>query len=464
MTSDAIPAISLSIAEFTSRFSYDDLPQRLREFARYHALDTVGTSLAATKTDFARSAYEGLAPLAEGGACSVIGMSAKLGLRDAVLLNGILAHGLDYDDTHTPSQMHPSASAFPCALGLAEFQNKSGCELLMAYVLGAEISIRTAIASANTMQSTGFHSTGVIGHFGCAIAASKLYELNAAQTCMAQGLAGSTASALGEYRSDGSWNKRMHPGWAAVGGITAASLARGGYVGSKKIYEGRDGVFRTHAGPNFEAVKLDAMLDGLGSEWRFEGAAIKPLPVCHFLHACADSVLALRREHNLDPDDILEAQALLPKDAFRVVCEPVDMRRRPASENVAQFSAQFVVAACLVRGKLTFAELSPESLADERILAIAQRVTYDECPGSLYPRYHSGGATLKTKDGRTLTHVEPINRGNGERALSNDEIVAKFMENAQLAVSHDVAERMRDRVLDIERISAREFARAVSMR
>ncbi len=450
-------ALSQRIAEFACALDYDALPERLREFARYHVLDTVGTALAATQFDFARCAYAGLLPLAEGGNSSIIGMQTKLGLRDAVLMNGILAHGLDYDDTHTGAQVHPSVSALPCALGLAEFLDKSGRDLLTAYVLGAEIATRVGLAANNTMQLIGFHPTGVVGHLGCAVAAGKLYGLNAEQMAMAQGLAGSTASALAEYRTDASWNKRMHAGWAAVGGITSASLARGGYIGSNKIYEGNDGLFRSHAGSKLDSVKPDALIDGLGSTWHCEDAAIKPLPVCHLLHACVDSAIALKREHALEADDITSVRVLLHPDSFRIVCEPPAMRRKPASENMAQFSAHFVVAAALTRGRVSFAELSPEALSDPTILDLAQRVTHDVYPDSKFPKYLSGGVALTTRDGRTLQHMEPINRGNGERALTATDIVAKFMDNALTAMPLAKAESARDMLLAFDKVSAREL-------
>jgi hypothetical protein len=66
------------------------------------------------------------------------------------------------------------------------------------------------------------------------------------------------------------------------------------------------------------------------------------------------------------------------------------------------------------------------------------------------------------KDGRMLEHREDINRGNGERALTNADTIAKFMENAELVLPRDRAERIRDLVLDFDRLPARELARGLS--
>jgi 2-methylcitrate dehydratase PrpD len=274
---------------------------------------------------------------------------------------------------------------------------------------------------------------------------------------MAQGLAGSTSSALSEHRADGAWNKRMHPGWAGVGGITAAALARGGFVGTGRIYEGADGLFRSHAGARFPEVDLAAMTRDLGEKWLIDEVAVKPFPICHLLHACADSALALRRKHQLKPGDIAHARALLHPETFHYVAEPADMRRRPVSDYMAKFSVQYVVAACFVRGRFGFAELEADALNDAEILALAQRVSHDADPESQFPKYFSGGVVVTTRDGRELVHMEKINRGAGERALTAEEIAAKFMDNAEIVIARGHAERIRDLVLDLEHHDAREL-------
>jgi len=455
--------ISRRIAAAAAALTPAALPERVRTCAKLHILDVVGTALAATRFDFAQHALSGLLTLADGGDATVIGMRVRLPLRDAALLNGILGHGLDYDDTHPGAIVHPSASAFPCALAVAERVDATGAELLAAYTLGVDVATRVGVAAHGLMHAQGFHTTGLAGHFGCAVAAGRLYRLSEHQLMVAQGLAGSTTSAMSEHRADGAWNKRLHPGWAAVGGITAAALARGGFVGTRRIYEGADGLFRSHTGGRLAEVDLEAMTRGLGEQWLIEEVAIKPYPVCHLLHACADAALALRTRHDLDPRRIAHVQALLHPDVFHYVCEPADMRRRPTSDYMAKFSVQYVVAACLVRGRFGFAELESDALNDPDILALAQRVAHEPDPDSAFPRYFSGGVRITLDDGRTFTQHDAINRGAGERALTADEIIAKYMDNAELAVPRADAACIRDIVLDLERHSARELARVLAL-
>jgi 2-methylcitrate dehydratase PrpD len=461
-TEPAQLSISQQLASFASGVTADALPPRVRERARLHMLDVIGTALAATKFDFAHRALAGLVAAGEPGRHTVIGMPVRLPMRDAALLNGILAHGLDYDDTHPGAIVHPSSSAFPCALALAEKTNASGSELLAAYTLGVDVATRVGMAAAGAMHTQGFHTTGIAGHFGCTMAAGKLLGLTERELVMAQGLAGSTASAVSEHRADGAWNKRMHPGWAGVGGITAALLARGGFVGTRRIYEGADGVFRSHTGTRFEEVGFGALTRDLGRSWMIEEVAIKPFPICHLLHACADSAIAIRRKHALKVEDISKVRALLHPETFHYVAEPPEMRRRPVTDYMAKFSVQFVVAACLIRGKFGYTELEDEALRDRQILELAQRVTHEADPQSEFPKYFSGGVVVTTHDGRELVHMEKVNRGAGDRALSADDITAKFMDNAELVLSRGKAERIRDFVLELERHDARALGHLLS--
>lgn len=462
LSESAPRSISQEIASFAARVTPAALPASVREHAKLHMLDTIGTALAATRFDFAQRATEGLVGAGEPGRHTVIGLPVKLPMRDAALLNGILAHGLDYDDTHPGAIVHPSSSTFPCSLAVAEKTGASGAALIAAYALGVDIATRVGLAAAGAMHTQGFHTTGIAGHFGCAVAAGSLFGLTETQLAMAQGLAGSTASAVSEHRADGAWNKRMHPGWAAAGGITAALLARGGFVGTRRIYEGADGLYRSHTGERHGEVDLLALTRGLGRKWLLEEVAIKPFPICHLLHACADSAIALKRKHGLGADDIASVRALLHPETFHYVAEPAEMRRAPVSDYMAKFSVQYVVAACLIRGKFGFAELEDEALRDRAILDLAQRVSHQADPHSEFPKYFSGGVVVTTRDGRELAHMERVNRGAGARALTAEEIVEKFTDNAELVISRAKAGRIRDFVLELERHDARGLGKLLS--
>jgi 2-methylcitrate dehydratase PrpD len=267
---------------------------------------------------------------------------------------------------------------------------------------------------------------------------------------MAQGIALSMAAGSLEFLEDGAWTKRMHPGWAAQSGITAAALARQGFVGPSRAYEGRFGLFKAYLQAGIEPERWARATAGLGKVWETMAVAVKPLPACHFTHACSDAAIALMRQHRFAIADIERIKALVPAEVVKTVCEPVANKRRPANAYDAQFSIPYLVSASLVRGRFTLAELEPEVLADETILRLCDRVDYEVDPRSTFPRHYCGEVHIALRDGRTLTHREAMNRGCADRPLSNTEIVEKFTGNARMSLSARRADAVREAVLGLE--------------
>jgi 2-methylcitrate dehydratase PrpD len=253
-----------------------------------------------------------------------------------------------------------------------------------------------------------------------------------------------------EFLEDGAWTKRMHPGWAAQSGITAAALARQGFVGPSRAYEGRFGLFNAYLQAGIEAERWGRATAGLGEVWETMAVAVKPLPACHFTHACSDAALALAKQHKFAIGNIERIKALVPAEVVKTVCEPVANKRRPANAYDAQFSIPYLVAASLVRGRFGLAELEPEVLADETILGLCDRVDYEIDPRSTFPRHYTGEVRIALKDGRTLVHREAMNRGCADRPLSNAEIADKFAGNARLSLSARRADAVREAVLGLD--------------
>jgi 2-methylcitrate dehydratase PrpD len=450
--------ISQELAAFASSFDYEAIPGAMRARAKHLALDAVGIALASTQFDFAHRTLSALADLGGDGARAVLGFSSRLPLRDAVLMNALLVHGLDYDDTHVPGIIHTSASSLPLALGVAAHLDRSGRELLAAYVLATEISARLGSVAKGAFHQTGFHPTGLIGTFGCILAAGFLFGMNAAQLKMAQGIGLSLTSGSLEFLEDGAWTKRIHPGWAGVAGITAASLARRGFVGPSAAYEGRFGVFPSYLGARASECDYSLATRGLGKIWEMENVAVKPYPACHFVHACTDAAIALRSQ-GIRAGEIVHVRALVPQGVVKTVCEPVANKRRPANSYDAKFSIPYAVATALVRGRFGLAELEEPALRDAQVLALADKVDYEADPNSGFPKWYSGEVVIRLRDGRELAQREQINRGAADRPLANEEIIAKFMENAQLAVSPARAAEMRDAILSMDgrAVRAREL-------
>ena len=452
--------ISQRLAAFAAELRYGDIPEDVRERAKYLILDSVGIALASTRYDFAQKILDGIRRVAGPGDSTVIGVADRLPLRDAILANGALIHGLDFDDTHMEAIIHATSSALPCALGAAEHVGASGRDLLTAYVIGMETGIRIGAAAQAGFHHVGFHATGVVGHFSSALIAGRLFGLEVEQLATVQGIAGSTAAASQEFLDEAApaWNKRLHPGWGGLAAITAVGLAQSGFQAPSKPYEGRYGLFKTYLGPLEEKVDYDTISAGLGERWELVAEAVKPYPVCHFTHGCADSAIEIHNRHGLKAEDITRVRAMVPGETLPIVSEPIANKKRPSGDYEAKFSTQFITAACLLRGRFGLAELEPEALNDPEILALADKVECEADAKTEFPRFFSGGVVVSTRDGNDYVWHEPVNSGAGERALNSEAIAAKFMANATMAVPDDRAARIRDLVLGLDETDARGFA------
>lgn len=455
LTTTITPALTL--AEFATSLILADIPAPVLDRAKLLILDALGCAIASNAYAFSHAAIAGAVALAgTGGECSVIGRPERLPVRDAAMVNGILLHGLDFDDTHLGSIIHATAACLPGALSLGEKLRVDGATLLVAYAAGMETAIRVGAAAKGGFHHTGFHATGIVAHFSSAIVAAKLLGLPASQVLAAQGIAASTASGVQVFLEEGAWTKRLHPGWAAVAGITAAHLAAAGFQAPTRPYEGRFGLFDTHIQHPAAAIDVPAELRTLGTVWELAETAIKPYPVCHFIHGAADAAIALHA--TLDPAEIARIEILLPQDTLPIVAEPREQKLRPTNEYDAKFSAPFVVATCLLQGSFGLADLLPPALARADVLALAAKTDCVADPNSLFPRAFSGGVRLHLNDGTTRFLHVPVNSGAGERALDEAGVVRKFTASATMILPPDQAERIRDTVLTLERSSAPKLA------
>ena len=445
----ASSTIAETLAGFVTRLDCASIPAAIRAQAKLHLLDSVGIALASAGFYFARKACAGLAALGSGE-YTVIGMPAKLTLRDSVLMNGMLVHGLEFDDTAIRGRIHPSAFAVPCALGAGAFAHARGRDVLAAYIAGVECAIRIGMAARGGFSPAGFNAVGIVGAFGAALIAGKILGLDAAQLTMAQGIAYSTAAGNREFSAADSWTKRLEAGWPGVGGITAAMLAKEGFVGPRTPYEGKFGVFNVYLNTPAAVTDVAAITAGLGADWEFARILIKMRPSCFFNHPVINATIALVTRHDLHARDIRAIRVYVPQAAVDTVCEPRAAKMAPRDIAAAQFSIYFSAACAAVRRRFTVQDMADSALDDPAIRALAANVEYAIDEQSNFPAHYSGGVEITTVDGRMFSAREDVNLGSAEKPLAASAIEEKFMDNAQRSLTRPRAGEIRDLLLNIE--------------
>jgi 2-methylcitrate dehydratase PrpD len=420
-----VPATTRQLAQFVAGLSYDTLPADVRERARALALDLVGIMLRArndaesTPAMVAAASRLGMA----NGACTVVGDSAGYAPPGAAMLNGTLAHSLDFDDTHAPGSLHPSAPIVPAALAAAEMTGADGKALIAAIVAGYEVQIRLSLAlDPAAHYDRGFHPTATCGAFGAAAAAGRLLGLDAEGHVNAFGIVLSMSAGSMQFLVNGAWTKRSHVGHAAMCGLIAATQAREGYKGASEALEGKWGFLHAYA-PASDAAKV---VHGLGRHWETLKIAVKPYPSCRYSHAPLDGIFELARSNNIKAEEVEEIAVGVSEPGWKLIGNPEAAKQSPQSVVDGQFSMAFCAAVALRNGSFGWDDYA-RHLGDPATLALCKKVRTRVDPKAQadFPAEMSGSVQIKTGRGTFETYVR-VSRGEPANFLSPAELRAKF--------------------------------------
>ncbi len=439
MTFDTF-SLSQSLAEFAVGVPSADLPEAIRDDATWRLVDTLGVAIAGSRMDFAEPVTA--MARATGGVAEATTLVAgdRLPAQLAAFVNGCLAHGQDFDDTHSVALVHPSCVALPAALAMAERAGASGADFLSAAVIGAEVGLRIGIAGRSSLIDRGFHATSVTGTFIAAAAASRLLGLPADLAANALGLAGSFSSGLFQGMLDGSWVKRIHPGIACQGGITAALLAERGFTGPVEVLEGRYGLYATFLHGD-GSVDPGVVLAGLGERWHYTETTFKPYPTGSVSHTTMGAVAQLMREGGLVATDIESVDCEVPSAVIPIMCEPRETRLNPATPYHMKFSLPYATAILILTGSVAVDDFTEANRIDPAIRAMAERVHFKADPGMSTEGF-PGRIAITTVAGQRLKLEVKAQRGSPGNPMEPAEHRDKFLANASPTLGETQAEKL----------------------
>jgi 2-methylcitrate dehydratase PrpD len=417
-------SITSELSDFVAGTSYDDLPAEVAERAKMLVMDLVGIAVRARhEAESTPGLLAAVDRLGMRGHATVIGDDAGFAPPGAALVNGTLAHSLDFDDTHARGSIHASAPIVPAALAAAEMSGAGGRELIAGIIAGYEVQIRLSMALVpKDHYARGYHPTATCGAFGAAAAAARIFALSPDQVASAFGICLSQAAGSMQFLVDGAWTKRFQVGAAAMSGLIAASLAREGFKGAAQAIEGKAGFLRAYApNPVFEKA-----VEGLGEVYETLAIAVKPYPSCRYSHAAIDALIALRAAEGIEPAEVEAVEIGLPRTGWDIIGGPEDAKHNPRSVVDGQFSMPFLAAVVLREGAMGWDHYAGH-LADAETLALCRRVTsvVDPKVEAEYPARLSGLVRVRTARGSFEKFVATP-KGEPENFPTAAELRAKF--------------------------------------
>jgi 2-methylcitrate dehydratase PrpD len=449
--------VTAEIADFVAGARWSSLPPELIELSKKHILDCCGLALAGERAESGPIVRRYLATLGagQGGAATVLGTGLRAAPRFTAFANGVAIHADDYDDTQLAVAKdrvyglltHPSVTALPAALAMAEASGRSGRDFMLAYHLGVEVETKLAEASNPRAYETGFHSTGLFGVFGAAVAAAKVRGLDAKSVRNALGIAGGEASGLRE--NFGTMTKPFQAGHAAEGGVAAADLAALGWTAAENIIEAQRGLFAATAG-GFDSKAISGKL---GKPWSFltPGISIKPYPSGSLTHPAMDEMSRLVRTNNLKPQDVAAIRVGANKQMLNTLIHP-----QPTTGLEAKFSMQYCMAVLVTDGKAGLGQFTDAAVNKPGVQALLRRVDFYNNPAA-----DAAGADkmrsfieIRLKDGRVINGaVVDYARGSPQIPMSFEDEKEKFRDCAGYGgLSAGVTEQIIARIQTLDRV------------
>ena len=441
--------VTSALSRFTAEIGIAEMPAPVVARARLLFLDLAGNIIRGRETESTPAVQSAVHALGLAqGASHVLGDAHTYSPAGAAFLQGVLAHSLDFDDTHAAATLHPGAPVIPAALVAAEMTGASGATLLAAVIAGYEVICRVALAlPAGDHYDRGFHPTATCGAFGAAAAAARVFGLDADGVASALGIALSQSAGSLQFLHNGSWTKRFQVGWSAMAGLAAATLAREGFKGADEAIEGKHGFLRAYA----PAPRPERATQDLGSVYELMATGVKPYPSCRYGHAGIDAALSLRAELALEPQEISQAIYGVSNAGMLLVGAPAAKKANPRNIVDAQFSAPFVLSAALATGAMTWDSYG--LLHDARIRALLPKI---RCEHDLeieaeFPANMSGKLTLHAR-GQVFVRKVVVPRGEPGNFPSSAELRAKFTGLAEPSLGQQPTAQLAEAILRIDEL------------
>ncbi|MGZ9080148.1 MAG: MmgE/PrpD family protein [Burkholderiales bacterium] len=440
--------LAAHVAEFATATRFENIPQETLRIAKKHILDTIGVGLAGVPAEGSAIVRRYVESLGCGGISTVFGTTQKAAPRFAALANASAMHADDYDDTYHPTRFHPSAPVISAVCAKAEQSGAAGRDVLAAFAVGTEVSVKLSHTIDKQHYLRGFHMTSTCGVFGATAGVCSVRRLPFETTLRAIGIAGSKSSGVRE--NFGTMVKPLHSGIAAENAVVAASLADMGFTSSPTILEGNRGYFMTGAG----GYNAEELVGKLGNPWNYvaKRVAIKPYPCGNLQQPAMDRLRALVLEHDLTPGDVerlaVKSHRLMPLNLTY---------HRPTTGLEGKFSMEFSLASILVLRKAGLTEYSDEVVNRPDIQEAIRKIDYtvfsdEEAEAKGYHLWTTF-LDITLKDGRTISARVDAAKGSADYPMTEDEVAEKFRDCAAFAkMPKGNVERAIDLILELEKV------------
>ena len=425
--------VAKELAEFICKNKYSDFDSAVVKHTKNLILSGIGMTLAGSKMRAGQAMINYVRECGAPPEAGVMGAGFRTSAEYAALANGSTSHATEYEDVGFPEVIYTCA-IFPVALALGEKLGLSGKDIIQLNVMGYEVQSSLSLTCL-AASKRGFQIASIFGCIGAAAMTAKALGLGVDETIMALSLAASQACGL--QQQTGTGGHLYESGLCGRNGISAAVLAKYGLTGRPDIFEIPGGFCDAVAGTTGPKITL--------GEFRIRNCGYKNYPCCFLQQNAINGVLELIEEHDISADDVDSIRADISPALARAV-----RYQHPANDEEARFSLPHSIAACFLDKEITLDCYTEEKARDKRYHEFREKVTL-----VVHPEWERPGLSgadvpivIRLKNGKEYQKICPST--DVALFLSDEEIMANYMERACRVLSRRQAEKAARLVLTLE--------------
>lgn len=448
------------LSKFCQETKYEDLPKEVVKIAKQTILDTLGCAIGTHSDEpekpeiINKVVMEFKTPPEATVICGKFKASAPF----AAMANGVICHGIDFDDTHGEALTHTSAVIVPAALATAEVAKRNGKDFLLSFVLGFEVAVRVGMTVMPSHYEY-WHSTATNGTFGAAAVAGKNYGFNEEQYINAFGFSGTQAAGLLTYLKFGDYTKSFNPGKAAFNGIFSALMVKAGGTAPPNMIENPKGYSGAYS-KEPAIQKLTRGLEGGSMVWEILNNMLKPFPSLAASHTPMDITLKLVKENDIKPENITK----IINKTYNTVKSHFS-NYEPKAIMAARLSVPYCIAVCAAKRDGGLEAFHLNTINDPVVQETLKKVEIVADPelNKLYPEKFPSNIEIMTKDGKVYKGEMYYAKGSSKNPFSDEEINDKFRSLASPMMEKSRIDQIIQMILNLESVKdINELARLLA--
>jgi 2-methylcitrate dehydratase PrpD len=439
--------LTAKLGSFIAEADAKMIPDEAFEHAKVAFMDWVAVTVAGKDDPLVKKLVAYADAMGGNEQATILGHNVKKSVSQAALINGSASHALDYDDTLASFLGHPSVTLFPSLLALAEWQDKSGEDLLTAYLIGLQVGVTIAQCAGMEHYMAGWHGTSTIGHLASAAGCAWLLGLDQEKSTYALGIGATQSSGL--KRVFGTMCKPFHAGRSSQAGLLSALLAQEGFTSAEDALEGPQGFFQVLGGNGNEEP-----MNRLSKQWDVGDLSQKYHASCHATHSPLEATLSIVEKEKVALDQI---------EAIRVHSSELALSAASKTETSTglegKFSIPYCVANALVTGQTGMQAFTDEKARDPGVNALMKKISVAVDPEM---KTLESRVEMETKGGKVHSAFVDVLKEVPPLETKRERVKSKYFDLCGPVIGPEKTGELADKILGLEKLSnVRPFAESL---